>query len=80
MTKRRNKESCFRCRALHVDRHAMTCDLGWILSIVNLPGGLSFYCPADGVKCQKPLTWPALSEAKQSKDQEEQNENQLSLL
>ena len=80
MVRRRNKESCFRCRALHVSNVTTTCDLGWPLSIVNSPIWFSFYCPGEGVKCRKPLTWTALREAKEEKEQESKNENQLSLL
>jgi hypothetical protein len=78
MRRRRNKESCFRCRALHVSNIAATCELGWPLSIINSPVWFSFYCPGEGVKCQNPLTWTALAEAKKAR--ETKDENQLSLL
>lgn len=80
MVRRRKKESCFCCRALHVGNVATTCELGWRLNIVDSPSGFSFYCPGEGVKCQKPLTWNALQVAKPEKEQESKDERKLSLL
>jgi hypothetical protein len=89
--KRRLKKTCFGCRALHISpvrddiSNGMNpagagCLLGWDIEVANQPGGVSFYGPAAGVKCPKPMTHAALTDAVQMQVAEKENNKQLSLL
>ena len=76
MAHKRAKESCFRCRALHVGSDGADCLLGEPVSVSDA----GFYCPGVGVRCLKPLTREGLIEAQAITKLEKINNNQLSLL
>jgi hypothetical protein len=78
--KYRDKQTCFRCRALHVSPAGAGCLLGWDIEVANQPGGTSFYTPEAGAKCLKPLTHGALLDAVKTQEREKSSEIQLSLL
>ena len=80
--KRRDKQTCFRCRALHVSCAGAGCLLGWNIERKNQPGGTgtSFYGPVTGEKCLKPLTYGELVDAVGAQEREKRNDLQLSLL
>jgi len=74
--RKRTKESCFRCRALHVGSAGADCMLGEPLSVSDA----GFYCPGIGVRCFKPLTREALIEAQSITKLAKENNKQMSLL
>lgn len=102
--KYRDKQTCFRCRALHISvavaesllanikaqsrpgelvfftsAAGAGCLLGWEIEVKDQPSGVSFYAPAAGVKCPKPLTHAELTDAVAAQARKKKNDNQIQL-